>query len=130
MDDYLYHPDGEGCCHLPDEVLHRIGPAFRYVVIDKASGDRLVQAGYERLLEIGTPEVILESHRWLFGRTVFVTLADDDASEHRIRFLLQPYGAINVEYEGDKDACRPMLEKLAGILGYEIGAGNTTENKH
>ena len=120
--DYLYHSDGEGAHHEPDEVLRRIAPAFRYVVIDKARGDRLIQEKYTELLDMRAPEVILRSHRSLFGRTVFVTLADDDAGALQIRFLLQPCCEIRVKYDAEwrRDEYRPMLEKLAGLLGYEI----------
>ena len=124
--DYLYHPDGEGAHHEPDEVLRRVAPAFRYVIIDKVRGDRLVAEKYTQLLAIPAPEVILRSHRSLFGRTVFVTLADDDAGESRIRSLLQPCSEIWVEYESSlgRDDCRPLLDKLAALLGYEIAWEN------
>ena len=121
--DILYHRDGEGAHHEPDQVLRRIAPAFRYVVVDKVRGDSLVQEKYAELLALPAPEVILLSHRSFFGRTAFVTLADDEAGEWRIRFLLQPCCEIRVEYGSpeQREDCRPMLEKLARLLGYEIG---------
>ena len=121
--DFLYHPEGEGAHLEPDEVLRRIATVFRYIVIDKVRGDRLVQEKYTELLRLSAPDVILLSHRSLFGRTVFVTLADDEAGKWRIEFLLQPCCEIRVEYGSpeDPERFRPLLEKLARLLGYEIG---------
>jgi hypothetical protein len=122
MTTVLFHPDGEFAEHLPDEVLRRIAPAFRYIVIDKASGDRLVQAQYAKLLELHAPEVILQSHKFNFGKAVFVTLAEDPDSRVKIRFLLQPYSGISIEYDSDahRDRCRLLVEELARLLGYEM----------
>ena len=127
MTDFLYHPDGEGACHEPDEVLRRIAPAFGYVVIDKASGERFVQEKYKQLMAISAPPVILESHRSLFGQVAIVTLADDDATDERIRFILEPHSAIAIEYGSDshRDGCRMIVEKLALLLGYQLDVCDT-----
>jgi hypothetical protein len=127
--DLLYHPDADRAHHEPDEVLRRIAPAFPYIIIDKASGDRLVQEEYERLVDLATPDVILQSHKSLFGRTVFVTLAEDETGECRMKFLLQPCCAIRIEYHPGphRDQAPPMLVKLAKLLGYKIGIDSPRE---
>jgi hypothetical protein len=123
LEDCLYPPDGI-TYHDPGEVLRRIAPAFAHVTIDTAGADQSVRAHHTYLSDLRAPPVVLDGYQQMFGRTAFVTLADDEPGEVRVRFHLMPDLPIGIEYQSadEQTQCRPTVEKLARVLGYEIGA--------
>lgn len=59
-----------------DDLLRRLLRNFPSMVIDGPKGDAQVQEGLDRLIQVGAPEIILESHKWYFGKTIFVSIAE------------------------------------------------------
>ncbi len=82
--DQLYHPDER---HLSlDESIRRIAPAFRRVNFDRERSDARLRENYDRMVARGTPEIILQSQRALFGHAVWVSVADDHEPGRWIEF--------------------------------------------
>ena len=57
------------------EIVRRLREACPQAVIDWDRGEAWVHESLQRLIDHKTPEVILESHHRLFGRTVFISLS-------------------------------------------------------
>jgi hypothetical protein len=55
-----------------DQVEAKLRERIPGVVVDRERGDRHVAEGLQRLIEMGTPEIIFRGHRSLFGRTLYV----------------------------------------------------------
>jgi len=122
LTDQLYDPDER---HLPlDESIRRIAPAFRRVSFDRGRGGARLRENYERMVARGTPEIILQSQRALFGQAVWVSVSDDDDPGGWIEFLVIDSVDVWIDYRSDADRARfrPVVLKLAGLLGYEVAA--------
>jgi hypothetical protein len=109
--------------HLPlDEALRRISPAFRRVCLDRALGDAKVLENYERMAARGTPELILQSQRALLGSAAWISVNDEDTPDGRVEFLLLDHVDVWINFcsSADRDRLRPLVCKIAGLLGYQI----------
>lgn len=60
------------------EIARRVQQACPNVVIDWRRGEEWVEASLQELIDRGTPEVILASHRRQFGRTAYISLTYPD----------------------------------------------------
>jgi hypothetical protein len=124
--DQLYHPDDE---HLAvDEAIRRIAPAFRQVRFDWVRGDAIVRENYDQMFARGTPEIILQSHRSLFGVSVWVSVRGGEG-EDWVEFLLLPYTDVWIEYRSatDREKQLATVNAIAARLGYRVeseGSGN------
>ena len=118
--DQLYDPSEN---HLPlDEALQRISPAFRRVCMDRTLGDAKVLENYERMAARGTPELILQSQRGLLGAAAWISVNDDDTPDGRVEFLLLDHVDVWIHFcsSADRYRLRPLVCKIAGLLGYQI----------
>ncbi len=117
--DQLYNPDDD---HLPiDEAIRRIAPAFRQVRFDWVLGDAKVRENYHQMFARGTPEIILQSQRSLFGESVWVSIRDG-AEEDWVEFLLFPYSDVWIEYRSATDREKQLVtvNAIAGLIGYRV----------
>src|SRR5436305_1502391 len=82
----------EGQWLTAEDVLTRIATAFRHVVIDWEEGERKAQARFAKAVEVGYDGVLLESEKYLLGRTVFVAIAEGIGNAATwVRFYLTPH---------------------------------------
>jgi hypothetical protein len=118
--DQLYRADEQ---YLPlNEAIRRIAPAFRRVRFDRVRGDAGVREQYAKLVALKVPDVILASHLTQLGVTIHAAVSDGEGDEDWVEFVLGPHQDIFVESAtaADRERLRPTVEKLAGVLGYEI----------
>jgi hypothetical protein len=105
----------------PPEILRRVATAFRRAVIDRAEGDRWVEARISKAAEVYSG-LLLEAEHALRGHTVLVSVADAAGPDAAwVRFYMTPdTGGFELHYEppGAEDACRALARKLADVLGY------------
>lgn len=59
------------------EQAERLKAQFPQMTIDPDEGNAYVQRRLDELIELGTPDVILDAHRKYFGNVIFVLIADD-----------------------------------------------------
>jgi hypothetical protein len=71
----LWATVAEGFFIEAKEIARRVERALPSAVIDWKRGDEWVESSLQDLIVHQTPEVILEGHRHLFGRTVHISLA-------------------------------------------------------
>jgi len=97
---------------------------FPATVIDWPRGDAYVQAGLDRLIALGTPEVILRSHRAYFGNVVFVSVSEPRwggvTATSYIHSIWSPLDdAVVFDVRGPEDADRvgPIARELGAALG-------------
>ena len=117
--DQLYDPNDE---HLPiDEAIRRIAPAFRQVRFDWVRGDAIVRENYDQMFARGTPEIILQSQRSLFGASVWVSIRDGEG-EDWVEFLLLSYTDVWIEYRSatDREKQLATVNAIAALLGYQV----------
>ena len=122
LTDQLYDPSEQ---HLPlDEAIRRIAPAFHRINFDRERGDARIRENYERMVAGGTPELILQSQRALFGQAVWVSVSEENEPCEWIEFLVIDSVDVWIEYrsEADRTRFRPTVLKLAGLLGYEVAS--------
>lgn len=55
-----------------DQVAARLQERIPDVIVDRERGDRHVAANLKRLIDLGTPEILLTGERSLIGRTLYV----------------------------------------------------------
>jgi hypothetical protein len=125
--DQLFDPSER---HLPlDEAIRRIAPAFRRVSVDRERGDARVRERYERMVAGGTPELILQSQRGLFGHAAWVSVSDDNDPSEWIEFLVIDAGDVWIGYRSDADRSRfrPTVLRLASLLGYAVSTRDSQE---
>lgn len=60
-----------------DQVEARLRERIPGVIVDRERGDRHVAANLKRLVDLGTPEVLLTGERSLIGRTLYVEFPVD-----------------------------------------------------
>lgn len=106
-----------------EEILRRLLRRFPTMVVDRPKGDAHVQEGLNRLIEVGAPDIILESHKACFGDTIFVSLSDDDwkgaVASSYLTSIRPPLGdAVFFEVNG---ADSLTLESIARELETALG---------
>jgi hypothetical protein len=104
------------------EVLRRIAPAFRQVVIDWLAGEEHLKAVQRMMKGLGASAAALPLPE---ERVVFVRVADVAGEENAIQFKLRERGTtaeILISYSSDahERACGPLLDKLAELLGCTV----------
>lgn len=103
-----------------EELARRLVRRFPAAVVDWERGDAHIQAGLERLVGLGAPGVILESHRSYFGNVVFVSVSEPGwsgatATSH-LHTIMPPLGdAVFFDVEGAAD------ETAAASIGRQLG---------
>jgi hypothetical protein len=120
----LYRPDEEYL--TSHEAVRRIAPAFRQVVLDRARGEKEYRKEWDKAKSLNAPEVILQTYSLANCRTVWVEVAEDDATDAWVRFALWSRRDIFIELESDAQyiQLRPTVEKLATLLGYVAEDGD------
>jgi hypothetical protein len=106
-----------------DELAQRLLRHFSSAVIDKERGNTHVQEGLDRLISLGVPEVILESHR-SFGNVVFASVGEArSAGAVAASYLYRmwpPLGdAVFFDVQGGADEA--AASAIAGELGEALG---------
>lgn len=115
----------EQTSYIPvEELVQRLLRHFPSAVIDRERGDAHVQAGLDRLIGLGAPDVILESHRSKFGNVVFVSVggsrwAGATATSYLHR-MWPPLGdTVFFDVQGADDAL--TVDLIARELGTALG---------
>jgi hypothetical protein len=118
----LYREDEE-YLSSHDAIL-RLAPAFRHVVLDRVRGEAEYEKEWDKCIRLKAPEVILQTYSLATCRTVWVEIADADGPDDWIRFPLWSRRAIFIEFASAEEShgLRPTVEKLAGLLEYEVDA--------
>jgi hypothetical protein len=106
------------------ELARRLYDRFPTTVIDWERGDAYVQAGLDRLTALGTPDVILQSHRAYFGNVVFVSVSEPrwagivaTSYIHSIWSPLDDAVLFDVRGSDDADRVGPIFRELGVALG-------------
>jgi hypothetical protein len=60
-----------------EELVSRLVSRFPRMVIDRDEGNAHVQRKLDDLIAMGTPNVILTSHRGYFGNVIYVSIAEE-----------------------------------------------------
>jgi hypothetical protein len=115
----------EQTLELPvDELAQRLLRHFPSAVIDRERGDAHVQQGLERLIGLGAPEVILESHRLYFGNVVFVSVSEGHwtgaTATSYLHKMWPPLGdtvSFDIQGAGDESAVDSIARELGAALG-------------
>lgn len=107
-----------------DELSQRLLRHFPSAVVDRERGNKHVQEGLDRLIGLGAPDVILESHRSYFGNVVFASVSEARwAGAVAISYLHRmwpPLGdAVLFDVQGAADDA--AVGKIAGELGQALG---------
>jgi hypothetical protein len=116
----LYRENEE---HLSShEAILRVVPAFRRVVLDRVRGEAEYVKEWNKCVTLKAPVPILQTYSLANCSTVWVEVADDDGPDGWVRFALWPRRDIFIEFASvaERDRLRPTVEKLAGLLGYEV----------
>jgi hypothetical protein len=73
----FYVEDWEHTVHIPaEELVRRLLRHFPSMMADPRKGDAHVQHGLDELIKLGAPDVILESHKALFGNVIFTSISE------------------------------------------------------
>jgi len=107
-----------------EELAQRLLRHFPSAVIDRERGDAHVQEGLGRLIGLGAPSVILESHQSYFGNVVFVSLSERHWAGATATSYLQrmdpPLGdRVSFDVQGSNDG--PTVASIARELGAALG---------
>lgn len=102
------------------EVILRISPSFRRVVLDRVRGKAEYLKEWDRLTRLNAPQVILQRFSREDDRTVWVSLSDDEGPDSGVTFVLWPRGEIWIEHDSasTRERVWPTITKLAELLGY------------
>ncbi|MDB5338795.1 MAG: hypothetical protein JWN70_4414 [Planctomycetaceae bacterium] len=103
------------------ELVQRLLRQFPDAVIDWAQGDAYVQAGLDRLIGLGAPDIFLNAHRLYFGKVVFVSLSEPRWAGATATSYLHntspPLGdAVIFDVDGAED------ESTVDLIARELGA--------
>lgn len=80
-------------CHSPEEVARRVLQGNPNAVTDWSRGDEMVDARLQDLLSMRAPDVIVASHRLLFGHVVYIELSYPEWPNHSV--FTYVYGPAN-----------------------------------
>jgi len=119
--DYVGPPNG-GSYLAPAEAVNRMVHAFGVHQIDRAKGEALADEIITKLEQLGAPAEVLESYRACRQCAVSCYLSDDGSDDSYLSFTLWPDKPIFIGYSSARheQRSRVLLERLAGVLGYEI----------
>jgi hypothetical protein len=118
-----------------EELARRLLRHFPSTVIDWDWGDAHVQDGLDRLIGLGAPDVILESHRTYFGNVAFASVSEDRwegaTATSYLHRMWPPLGdAVVFEVQGvETDAMAASIaSELAAALDMALGSYAFGEN--
>jgi hypothetical protein len=105
-----------------DDVLLRIVPAFRHLILDRARGEAEYRKRRDKYIHLNAPDYIVEEFALPKCRTVWVSLADGDAQDDWVDFVLWPGQPIEMDFltEADRERLQPTVRKLAALLEYNV----------
>lgn len=108
------------------EISRRLREACPQAVIDWDRGEAWVHESLQRLIDHKTPEVILESHRRLFGRTVFISLSYPEWPDRPVYCIVSGLERdlgdalfLEVTEPFDLDLLKRGAKDLAAAMGFE-----------
>lgn len=109
------------------EIARRVRQACPEAVIDWGRGDAWVEASLQKLIAHGTPEVILESHRHLFGRTVYIAVCYSDWPDQPVFTIVSGIQRelgdnlfLKVTDPFDLDLLKRGAQDFATVLNFEF----------
>jgi hypothetical protein len=117
----VYPADEKDELQFP-EIVSKIAQSMPTSLIDWIRGNKEVDDSLQRLISMGAPDVILESHRSLFGRTVYVEWSFPEFPNRRVKTLLSPGCRIDIRCVGEDDIelLRHAATRVSSALGYEF----------
>ena len=107
-----------------DELARRLLREFPSAVIDRERGNAHVQECLDRLISLGAPEVVLESHRSYFGNVVFAAVSEarwDGATATSYLHRMWPPLGDAVFFDVQRAATEAVVGLIAGELGAALG---------
>ena len=106
----------------PKKIAHLLREEFTYCAIDAEQGADDVGDMIAKLIDLKAPQEIIDKAMAGREHSFRVTIADDMASEDYLSFFIQPEtGPLIGYYSAQHEAAtRPLLERCARALGYEI----------
>ena len=119
--DYVGPADGKH--FLPQsEILIRLTKAFGIHDVDAMKGQASADTMIAKLEDLKAPSEIVESYSNRRQHAVNCYLSDDGSENGYLSFTLWPDEPIFIGYHSahHEAAARPLLERLASILGYVI----------
>ncbi|MFO0876270.1 MAG: hypothetical protein U0840_02765 [Gemmataceae bacterium] len=106
------------------ELAQRLSDRISTTIVDWPRGNTYVQAGLDRLISLGTPEVILQSHRAYFGNVVFVSVSEPrwagitaTSYIHSIWSPLDDSVLVDVQGSDDAETVGSVVRELGAALG-------------
>jgi hypothetical protein len=109
----------------PAEVVRRVRAVFVLVEADRAAGARHVDDMIAAFQRMNASERVVEAHRQMRDDTIALFITDNPTSEVAyLKFAAMPEQGLLIGYHSrqHEDAARPLLERCAEALGYEIVA--------
>ena len=106
----------------PREVATRLQEEFSCCDIDAEQGMDDAGDMLAKLIELKAPQAIIDEVSAGREHSLRVTVADDNASDNYLSFLVRPNNGLLIGYYSatHERTCRPMLERCATALNYQI----------
>jgi hypothetical protein len=106
----------------PEEVIERLKDEFDDVIADREQGADDVGSMIAKFIELKAPQQFIDECLAGQDRSYWVSVADDPTSEDDISFIIQPGVGPLIGYRSKQheDAARPLLERCAAALNYQI----------
>lgn len=110
-----------------EEVIKRLQREFAFVDVSREQAleqiDGMLKYGEQIAAQVPEAAAISARLRQVRDHSVMIGLADKRRfGKAYLNFLLKPGHPISIDYEGGKheDAAKPLLERAASALDYEI----------
>lgn len=113
----------EGQAYLdPEEVARRLTEEFADCDVDAGQGADDVGDMLAKLIELKAPQAVIDEVTTGRERALRITIADDRAADNRLSFIVRPNDGLLIGYHSAQHeaATRPLLDRCAAALGYEI----------
>ena len=112
----------EGPILEPKYLISILSQSVPIILVDWVHGDRIVADGLQQLISLHCPEVILDSHRMLFGNTARVQIWFPTFPDEHVSFTVWPLQSLELEFSNPHSAAFStyVANKISSILKYKI----------
>jgi hypothetical protein len=107
-----------------EELVRQLQAHFPSLVADQAKGDAHVQERLDMFIAMGTPDVILTSHRSYFGKVIYVSISEPHWKGATVTSYVYPMypglgdgASFDVDDEMEAATTNLISNELATALG-------------
>ena len=120
-------PKNNGPFLAPKEVVRRLRNDIKYVDASSARAAKSIDEGIKYMLEVretggGFTEEEIERLRSVRNKSIDIIIGDAAKPNAILSFVVEPGEELFIGYESGQheDAAKPLLERIARALDYEI----------